>query len=69
MSDIEETTKAEITPKYISIIGNFIAGVLLILFTIIPIYFIIGYWPDKLPAPNSQYNIYSHKLFHVESMR
>lgn len=48
-------------------IGNFgkiVAGILLISFTILPVIFMIGLWPDQMPkSPVDQ--LYSDNLFHV----
>lgn len=45
--------------------GRIFAGFLLILFTVLPIYFLIGLWPDRMPEANgSQW--YQFKLFRMQ---
>ena len=46
------------------------AGILLIAFTVIPAFLIIGYWPDRLPtAGDSNSGWYHFKLLHVELIK
>jgi hypothetical protein len=45
--------------------GKIFAGLLLIILTSSSIITVIGYWPDRLPAPGSKLTIYSNKIFHV----
>jgi len=49
-------------------IGNFgkiFAGLLLIIFTILPIIFMIALWPDRMPGPEDETQLYLNRLFHV----
>ncbi|MBL0357358.1 MAG: hypothetical protein IPP72_10955 [Chitinophagaceae bacterium] len=42
------------------------AGFLLIFFTVIPAFFIIALWPDRMPDPDHKLNVsYHFQLFHV----
>lgn len=44
--------------------GKFWAGVFLIAFTALPVFFIIGLWPDQMPEPKAS-QWYARGLFHV----
>ena len=48
--------------------GKWVAGILLIIFTLLPIYLLIAYWPDKLPSRETNTTIYQHHWFHVQLM-
>jgi IPT/TIG domain-containing protein len=43
--------------------GKYLAGFLMVLFLLLPIYFMIGLWPDQMPANGVQW--YSGKLFRL----
>ncbi len=45
--------------------SKFLAGLLLIVFTGLVAFFLIGLWPDRLPPPNSKSDMYSFSLFKV----
>lgn len=55
--------KNQITPA-----GKFWAGFLLIAFTALPIFFIIGLWPDQMPEPKGS-QLYNRTLFHVSLIK
>ncbi len=46
--------------------GKITAGILLVAFTLLPIIFLIAYWPDKLPSRDHEITSYNYKLFHIE---
>src|SRR6266496_1266058 len=46
--------------------GKWLAGILLILFTLIPIVLIIGLWPDKLPDGAATIRVYRLELFNIQ---
>lgn len=48
--------------------GKVIACSLLILFTILPLVFIIGLWPDTLPGPKES-QVYAFDLFDVKQVK
>lgn len=42
------------------------SGILLILFTVVPAFLIIGFWPDRLPGPKEYIKpLYTVQLFHI----
>jgi hypothetical protein len=45
--------------------GKIFAGVLLIVFTILPVFFMIGLWPDRMPEPKEP-QLYAGRLFHLQ---
>jgi hypothetical protein len=50
-------------------IGNFgkiVAGVLLIIFTILPLIFMIGLWPDRMPKAEDKTQLYTDTLFRIQ---
>jgi hypothetical protein len=50
-------------------IGNFgkvFAGILLIIFTILPLIFMIGLWPDRMPRAEDKSQLYTGTLFHIQ---
>jgi hypothetical protein len=53
----------QITPA-----GKIVAGVLLIFFTALPLFLIIGLWPDQMPEPKGS-QLYSARLFHVSLIK
>ena len=54
------------TKNEISRSGIIIGGILLIVFTILPIIFIIGLWPDRMPLPKDETQFYTNHLFQVK---
>jgi hypothetical protein len=68
-SQTKEIQKNIITDKdgnEISRFGKWISGLLLILLTLFSIIIIVGYWPDRLPAPKESIKpLYRNKIFHV----
>ena len=44
------------------------AGFLLIIFSALPVFFIIGLWPDQMPQPKES-QVYSFDLFHVNQIK
>ena len=49
-------------------IGNFgkiFAGLLLIIFTVMPIVFMIAVWPDRMPKAEDETQLYINRLFHM----
>ena len=48
--------------------GRIIAGAVLILFTVLPLVFLIGLWPDQLPEPGES-QLYVFDLFHVSQVK
>jgi len=65
----DETTKKIIKDEdgnEITFTGKLVSGILLILLTALSIVIIIGYWPDRLPAPKESIKpLYRNKIFHV----
>jgi hypothetical protein len=63
MPDNNSNIETEITSW-----GKFLAGFLLIAFTFVAIYYVIGYWPDKMPSIDKTDNTawYTNKLFHID---
>jgi hypothetical protein len=54
------------TGNEISLTGKIAAGLLLILFTLFPIWLIMAYWPDRIPGPKEPVKpLYLNKLYHV----
>ena len=50
----------------ISLVGKWIAGFLLIFFTLAAILFIVAYWPDRIPGPRDGIKpLYINAPFHV----
>ncbi|HEX7903638.1 MAG TPA: IPT/TIG domain-containing protein [Chitinophagaceae bacterium] len=50
----------------ISRLEKWMAGIVLMLFTVISALGIIAYWPDRLPDPSQKIaSLYEHKLFHI----
>ena len=49
-----------------NIAGKITAGLLLVFFTILPIWLIMAYWPDRIPGPKDGLKpLYLDKLYHV----
>ncbi|TMI70811.1 MAG: hypothetical protein E6H09_15380 [Bacteroidetes bacterium] len=46
-------------------LGKIMGGILLILFTITPLFFIIALWPDRMPTAKDDTQLYINRLFHV----
>lgn len=63
MPDNESNIETEITSW-----GKFLAGFLLIVFTFVTIYYVIAYWPDKMPPLDKGDNgaWYTNKPFHID---
>lgn len=49
----------------LSITGQVVAGIMLILFTTLAVVLLIGYWPDRLPEQQDKCQLYSDSLFAV----
>jgi hypothetical protein len=49
----------------LSVTGQVIAGIMLILFTALAVVLLIGYWPDRMPDQRDQCQLYSDSLFAV----
>lgn len=45
--------------------GRAIAGVLLVVFTVLPIIFIVGLFPDQMPAAGEKIQLYAGQLFNM----
>jgi hypothetical protein len=62
------SAEEELQPESINEIGQlgkWIAGVLIITFTILPLFAVIAFWPDRLPATGDKVARYSTELFNV----
>ena len=57
---------SDLSINEITLTGKIVAGILLILFTILPIWLIMAYWPDRIPGPKDEVKpLYLNKLYHV----
>jgi len=66
MNNVTDLQTGKPADNPISLLGKIVAGILLVLFTVASIYFIIAYWPDKLPDPKGNIApLYRHQLFHI----
>jgi hypothetical protein len=55
-------------PTEINTAGKVAAGILLVLFTLAPIWLIMAYWPSSMPDPNAKNKIkplYIDELYHI----
>ena len=52
------------TKNEISSAGIFFGGLLLILFSLLPLVAIIAFWPDRMPEPTEK-GLYQFRLFHI----
>jgi len=46
-------------------LGKVMGGILLIIFTVLPLFFIIALWPDRMPTAKDTGQLYINRLFHV----
>jgi hypothetical protein len=66
MADNSMKPHADHDGNEISTTGKWLAGILLTIFTIIPVYIIVSLWPDRLPLPNEDYKpLYINEPFRV----
>jgi hypothetical protein len=63
----EEEIQPELTNE-IGLFGKWIAGILIVAFTLLPLLAIIAFWPDRLPGTGDKIARYSTELFNVRLM-